>query len=200
MVAAVHYFATPHDHASLLDFLGQPASVALCPWPVVQEPPVVLSRDTALLAAQVMVVRNELGPPRTIRPGHDAMAGTTKAGIFNRLNWDRLRPTATEGLVDSNTSPVLLWTPGTTEASEITVSTIGSQADAMRAISVEYERWANRVMNWVRRSGTKVWGSERGAVRPDLDIDLPFVNSVVALPEALGLLEAGRRGRQNRRS
>ena len=61
-----------------------------------------------------MVVHRGFGQPSVIRPGDAAMDEPTKAGVFNRVNWDRLRPTAREGLVDSNVSPVLLWTPGET--------------------------------------------------------------------------------------
>jgi hypothetical protein len=79
--------------------------------------------------------------------------------------------------------------------SDIRVSKIGSQADAMGAISADYERWANRVMGWIRRKGTKVWGLERSAVRADLDLQLPFVNTVYALPDALSALERRALGR-----
>jgi len=61
----------------------------------------------------------------------------------------------------------------------------------MKAVSADYERWTNRVMSWVRRRGTRVWGLERSGVRPDLDIQLMFVNKVFALPGALAALEAG---------
>ena len=142
-----------------------------------------------------MVVRRGFGQPSVIRPGDAAMDEPTKAGVFNRVNWDRLRPTAPEGLVDSNVSPVLLWTPGETTSSSLRVSSIGSQADAMGAISGDYERWVNRVLSWVRRKGTKVWGLERNSIRPDLDIHLPFVNNVYALPGARSALEAGASGR-----
>src|SRR5665647_1706852 len=57
--------------------------------------------------------------------------------------------------------------------------------DAMASVSTEYEKWVKRAMGWVRRKGTRVWGLERHEVRPDLDIDLSFVNSVYALPGAL---------------
>jgi hypothetical protein len=50
-------------------------------------------------------------------------------------------------------------------------------------------------MGWVRRKGTRVWGLERDQVRPDLDIDLNFVNNVYALPEALIVLQNGALGR-----
>jgi hypothetical protein len=39
MVAAVHYFATPDDHAELLDYLGEPVKASLHPWPLVDSPP-----------------------------------------------------------------------------------------------------------------------------------------------------------------
>ncbi|MBO0811927.1 MAG: hypothetical protein J2P23_07755, partial [Microlunatus sp.] len=120
-----------------------------------------------------------------------AMSASTRAGVFNRLNWERLRPTAVQGLVDSNASPVLFWAPGAETEAEVRVSTIGSQADSMTAISGDYERWVNRVMGWVRRKGTKVWGLERSDVRPDLDIRLGFVSNVYALPDALSAMERG---------
>jgi hypothetical protein len=195
MVAAVHYFATEDDQEALLDYLGEPTSVTLHPWPVVRSPLGVLLRSDALATQQVMVVHNALGPPVVIRPGDRAMEEGTKAGIFNRINWDRLRRTSSEGLVDSNASPVLFWQPG--EASEMLLATssIGSQADAMAAVSTEYEKWVKRAMGWVRRKGTRVWGLERDEVRPDLDIDLHFVNNVYALPEALIVLQNGALGR-----
>lgn len=195
VVAAAHYFATSSDQRELLDYLGEPQHVTLHPWPVVGSPPVELTRDQALARAQVMVVHRGFGQPSVIRPGDAAMDEPTKAGVFNRVNWDRLRPTAREGLVDSNVSPVLLWTPGETTGSSLRVSSIGSQADAKGAISGDYERWVNRVLSWVRRKGTKVWGLERNSIRPDLDVHLPFVNNVYALPGALSALEAGASGR-----
>ena len=68
----------------------------------------------------------------------------------------------------------------------------------MSAVSPEYERWVNRIMGWVRRQGTKVWGRQRRNVRPDLDIALDVVSTIYALPDALVALdprEAGVPGR-----
>lgn len=50
--------------------------------------------------------------------------------------------------MDSNASPVLFWQPGTASDYAITLSELGSQADAMDAISADYARWVNRAMNW----------------------------------------------------
>jgi hypothetical protein len=50
----------------------------------------------------------------------------------------------------------------------------------MSAVSPEYERWVNRIMGWVRRRGTKVWGLQRRSVRPDLDIALDVVSTIYA--------------------
>jgi hypothetical protein len=119
----------------------------------------------------------------------------SKSGVFNRLNWQRLSPSGAEGLIDSNVSPVLLWEPGHSNDSVLRVGRIGSQADSMSAVSTEYERWVSRIMGWVRRRGTKVWGLQRHDVRPDLDIGLSFVNTTYALPGALAALEAGVPGR-----
>jgi hypothetical protein len=108
------------------------------------------------------------------------MSEPSKAGVFNRLNWQRLSPSGNEGLIDSNISPVLLWKPGHIGDSVLRVSEIGSQADSMSAVSPEYERWVNRIMGWVRRRGTKVWGLQRRSVRPDLDIALDVVSTIYA--------------------
>ncbi len=122
------------------------------------------------------------------------MEGPSKAGVFNRLNWERLKPTSTEGLVDSNASPVLLWTPATQALDGLGSGTIGSQADSMRAVSKDYERWVNRAMNWVRRKGTRVWGLEPLRQRSDLDLRRTDVTTVYALPDALRSLESGTPG------
>jgi hypothetical protein len=195
VVAAVHYFATVQDQESLLDYLGEPASVTLRPWPVLDPSRAPISRSQALARTQVTVVPAAFGPPSLIRPGDAAMSEPGKAGMFNRLNWQRLSPGAEEGLIDSNASPVLFWKPAPSSDPVLRVSEIGSQADSMSAVSPDYERWVNRVMGWVRRRGTKVWGPQRHDVRPDLDIALAFVNTTYALPGALAALEAGTPGR-----
>ena len=138
-----------------------------------------------------MVVNPAMGLPFIIRPGEPAMTEASKAGVFNRLNWDRLKPAPRDGLVDSNVSPVLLWTPATQAQCSLTAGRIGTQADSMRSISSEYERWVNRVMNWVRRKGVKVWGLGTRDIRPDLNVDRPDVTTLFALPEALAILEDG---------
>jgi hypothetical protein len=51
----------------------------------------VLTRGDALATTRVMVVRRQLGLPSVTRQGHAAMAEHSKAGVFNRLNWERLR-------------------------------------------------------------------------------------------------------------
>lgn len=138
-----------------------------------------------------MLVHAELGDPVVIGPASAAMSASTRSGVFNRLNWERLRPAAPEGLVDSNSSPVLLWRPGRWTAEKIQTSEIGSQADSIAALSDDYARWVNRATNWVRRKGTKVWGLGTTSIRPDLDIRLTTVTTVYALPDALASLESG---------
>jgi hypothetical protein len=64
----------------------------------------------------------------------------------------------------------------------------------MSAVSSDYERWARRVMDWVRRRGTKVWGLQARAIRPDLDLQRTDVTTVFALPDALAALEGGATG------
>ena len=180
---------------SLLDYLGEPESVTLRPWPVLSPSQAPLSRRQALKRTHVTAVSAALGLPSLIRPGAAAMSESSKAGVFSRLNWQRMSPGHGDGLIDSNISPVLLWTPGHSDDFVLRVSEIGSQADSMSAVSLEYERWVNRVMGWVRRRGTKVWGPQTGNVRPDLGIAVAFVSTILALPDALAALEAGVPGR-----
>lgn len=191
MVAAVHFIATTEDHADLLDHLGEPNMVSLHPWPAVNVPLERWTREQALSAQQVMIVNRDFGPVKVIRPGDPAMAEGTKAGLFNRLNWDRLAPPGDDGLVDANTSPVIFWQAGHTGDGSLHESSLGSQADSMSAIGADYERWVNRTTAWVKRRGTKIWGLERSKIRPDLNIAFPHVSAVYALPTALAALEAG---------
>lgn len=193
----MHYFASVSDQAELLDYLGEPEVVTLHPWPIVDSPLAVLTRKEALSRSQVMIVRGDLGPPTVLHPGDQAMGASTRAGVFNRLNWEHLRPTLGQGLVDSNASPVIFWEPGTEGDSAVHASAIGSQADSMSAISGDYERWVKRITGWVRRKGTRVWGLDQSNVRPDLDIRLRHVSNVYALPDALAALEGGAAGRDS---
>ncbi|MCW2793519.1 MAG: hypothetical protein JWO76_2617 [Nocardioides sp.] len=194
-MAGVSYFATAEDQAALLDHLGEPDQVTLHPWPVVHTPLQRWTRAQALAARQVMVVRRDLGPPVVVRPGDAAMTESSRSGLFNRLNWERLAPSVDEGLVDSNASPVMLWTPGAHVGSVLHESFLGSQADAMAAVGADFERWVTRSMGWIRRRGTKVWGLEQASTRPDLDIEIGHVSAVYALPNALSALENGAAGR-----
>jgi len=171
MVTAAFYFATTEDQATLLDYLGEPDKATLHPWPVVRTPLEVLSREAALAGPQVLVVNRDLGPSVPIRLGDGAMDGPTRAGLFNRLNWDRLRPSLDEALVDSNASPVLFWEPAEISKEVLGVSKLGSQADSMAAISVE---WASQDRSLRPLSGASLkslpsasgaW-SERSVIRP----------------------------------
>ena len=119
------------------------------------------------------------------------MAEQSRSGVFSRINWERMKPRSGDGLVDSNSSPVLLWTPATDTDGGLVSGNIGSQADSMSAVSRDYERWVNRVMDWVRRRGTKVWGLEAHDTRPDLNVRRTDVTTVFALPDALSALEEG---------
>jgi hypothetical protein len=196
MPTAIDFFATHEDEDALLDYLGEPEAITLHTWPIspLGLPP--LARGDLGTMHSVMVVSRALGPPRLIHPDDAAMQGAGRAAVFNRMNWERLSPGRTDGLVDSNASPVLLWRRGTREGSVIHQSQIGLQADSMSAVSGDYERWVNRVTSWVRRRGTRVWGLERDALRPDLTIVIDHISSIYALPGALEALKAGFEGRR----
>jgi hypothetical protein len=191
----VHFYATTTDQEHLLDHLGEPHEATLQPWPVVTSPPIVLSREVALIRGQVMILSRALGPPTVLRKGDSAMAGPSRAAAFNRLNWEQLEPQPAHGLVDSNASPVLLWTPATLGPDGLRSGNIGSQADSMSAVSTDYERWAKHTMNWVRRKGTRVWGWQLRHQRSGLDLHRTDVTTVYALPDALKTLQAGTPGR-----
>lgn len=147
------------------------------------------------MTEDVMVVHNALGPPVLIGPGDRAMNASTRAGVINQLNWGEFRRDSTERLVDSNASPIVFWQPGKASETLLHASSIGSLAEDMAAVSTEYEKWVKRAIGWVRRKGTRVWGRERNEARPDLDVDLPFLNSMYALPGALVALQNGAVGR-----
>ena len=196
MVTAVFFYADHDDTLDLMRYLGLGDTVSLHPWPLVKQPQARYTLEEAIAAGSVMVQSSELGGPVLLRDGDSAFDTADRAGLFNRLNRERLQPGPRDGyLVDPNRAPVLFWQPGASRTGELRTSSIGSQADSMAAVSIEYERWANRVMSWVRRRGTAVWGVKTSAVRPDLNVDVRFLNSVYALPGAMKQLEAGVAGR-----
>lgn len=197
MVGAVHFYADADDVAALLSHLRHGDDVSLHPWPLVSNPMIFLEPIDAEAEDKVMVQSREIGPPVVLRDGDPTFETNDRAGVFIRMNRARLKPSVRKGLlVDSNRSPVMLWLPGRRDDTTLRVSSIGSQADSMRAVSVEYERWVNRTTAWVRRRGTQVWGLDRSNVRPDLDIEWGPVSSIYALPGALRFLESGGLGRQ----
>ncbi|MDR2320259.1 MAG: hypothetical protein LBE60_01265 [Microbacterium sp.] len=196
MVAAVSYYADASDTDALLDYLGVGTEAHLRRWfSYVSGPEGILDRETASALDPVAIISPSLGGPVLIRNRSDpALVPRTRAGLFNMMNFAR-RTDPSIGLIDSNVSPVLYWKPAKAVGNDLFPGEIGSQADAMSVVSPEFERWVNRVMAWVRRRGTRVWGLEEEALRPDLRIINPNVSSVYALPGALSLLEDGYIGR-----
>jgi len=195
MVAAVHYYADLDDTNDLLDYLGQSGAVELRVWFPYDEQSAVVDHNRATSFGQLAVISRELGRPVLIRDERDpALRSNSTAGLFNRLNFER-RPDPTTAVVDPNRSPILYWEPARTLAGELFPGSIGSQADALRGVSSEYERWVHRVTAWVRRRGTPVWGLRQSKVRPDLHIKNPFLNTLYALPGAMRLLEDGQVGK-----
>lgn len=194
MVAGIHFYASSEDVTDLLDYLGVDLTATIWPWPVVQDEPVSLSREEAGSEHAVIILSAELGPPTVVHRNEPVSDGGSVTAVFTRMNFERIDPTLGLGLVDPDHSPVLFWQPGDVRADKLTTHNLGSQANAMRAISPTYERWVTRVMGWVRRRGTRVWGLERAALRPDLNINVSTVSAIYALPGALRLLELGATG------
>ncbi len=196
MVAAVHYYADHQDTDGLLTYLGEGSAVELRLWsPYDGRPSGVLGRHQASTSRHVAIISADFGGPALIRDQNDvALTSNSRAAVFNRLNFER-RPDSTTGIVDSNRSPILFWQPARILDGALLPGSIGSQADALHEVSAEYERWVKRVMGWVRRHGTPVWGLQRSQVRPDLKIENPYLNTLYALPGALKLLTIGRLGR-----
>lgn len=197
MVAAVQFFALPADEDALLDYVGYPSTCWAFPWgPINTTAAQGLSRSEMAATDRIGLLNTDLGDIVSIRPGDGAFDDSKKSGLFNRINWSAFRPSSDEALVDWNRTPALFWTRGTSAGDLVTVSNVGSQADAMAAISSEYERWVKRCMGWVRRKGTPVWKWQLNGGVSDFDVELKFANTAYALPSALELLSSGGRGRQ----
>ena len=214
MAAAVDFFATQVNEIALLDYLGEPRTVSLHPWPISPLVPAALDRRDLAARPSVMVVSDALGPPRLIRAQADAsMDGGSASATFNRINWDafnqqRTRASSTRTALQSSCGSAVF-----TSETSCTRAKSDRQADSMHGVSREYERWVNRVMSWVRRRGTRVrgstvlpsstrttthvWGLEGAKLRPNLDINIDHISSTYALPGALAELEAGGQGRRS---
>lgn len=191
MVAGIQFYASDDDVRVFLDHVGEGRTATIWQWPLVEPEPVSLSREEALAQRAVIILSEELGPPVVMHRDNPALRAGSVTAVVSTLNFQQFDPAEGVGLVHPDRSPVLFWRPGRVGDREMTAHSIGSQAQSMRAVSPDYERWVVRMMGWVRRRGTKVWGLEMGAVRPDLDIRVSTVSAIYALPGALRLLEGG---------
>ena len=194
MTGASHFYADAEDTDELLDYLRVDAGAGLRPWPLADATH-DLSRPDAARSHHVLIVDSELGEPVFVRENDPVLKAPTVSGVFNRRNMNAARRAGVDQIVDLDASPVLLWSPGSVSDTELRIGSIGTQAVSPRAISADYDRWLKRVASWIRRRGTAVWGLETHAVQPELDIELPYLNSVFALPGALQRLRAGASGR-----
>ncbi|MDY0829278.1 hypothetical protein SK224_09080 [Microbacterium sp. BG28] len=194
MTGASYFYADAEDTHELLDYLHVGGGALLRPWPLTDNAQ-PLSRQDAASVRRVLIVESALGAPVFIGANDPALKASTASGVFNRLNMDAAQRAGSDTIVDFDASPVLLWSPGSVSTTQLRVGSIGTQATSPRAISADYDKWVKRVASWIRRRGTAVWGLQTHAVQPELDIELPFLNSVYALPGALQRLREGARGR-----
>jgi hypothetical protein len=199
MVAAVHFFATPTDEKALLDYVLSSATARLFPWVSMDiTNPIFLARSDLPNQSESRqcfgIVDHSLGTICFIEERPTKYApNRAKAYVFDKMNWDIASPLEGQGIVDWNRTAALYWDRGTVTANgDLGVGSIGSQADAMDDISVDYRKWVNRVMNWVRRKSVKV--AQNGQLTPEaagLNLRIGCMNSVFALPDAMEYFHAG---------
>jgi len=195
MVSAAHFFATAEDEADLCGYIETTADVLCFPFGATK-----LDDSTCIALSgrgdlqRLGILNRGFGAVRFIRPASPGFRANAKVGVMNHLNWQGAQPGTHEGIIDWNATPALYWSRGHVVEQAMTPSDIGSQADSMHAISDDYARWVNRVMNWIKRRGKKVSGRGQEATFGDYDIDLPFQNAVYALPGALNFFKLGGRG------
>jgi hypothetical protein len=199
MAAGVEFFATPEDEQLFLDYILSSDTVRLFPWVAMDvEHPLIWDRQQLPAPAtpreRYGIVDYALGAIHFVnqRPT-DCGPGRATAFALNLLNWNRVSPSPGQGIVDWNRTAALFWQRGAfTAEGALDRSNIGSQADAMDDVSPDYRRWVNRVMSWVRRKGIKVWqDGKRTPEAADLDIDIPHLSPVFALPGAMKFFQAG---------
>lgn len=191
MVAGAHFLAGPADEAALLAWLSRRYAVEIHPWAPLPRDPQPINWAATRPGDTLAVHAAALGPLRLIRPEPEGFDTSTRDGAWAEIAWHRLEPGPGLGLIDPESSPVLMWRRAEAGADVLCDSEIGTQAASMETVGRDYLTWANSVMAWVRRNGTAVWGLKTQAVRPDLDVQFPHVSTVYALPEARARLESG---------
>lgn len=194
VTGATYFYATAQDAIELMDYLGVGSTAVLRQWPLVDATQ-ALDRAEVAAHSHLLVIAEQFGELIFIRDGDPALSAPTASGLFNQRNLAEVSRLGIDRIVNLDASPVLMWNPGSSSATELRVGSLGTQATSPQSISADYDRWVKRVASWIWRRGTVVWGLKQNAVRPDLDIDLRFVNSVYALPGALDQLVDGVRGR-----
>lgn len=134
----------------------------------------------------------ELGPLQwhTNRP---KLAGTTHRSIatrfFDREHWDRSGLAEGDTLLDQDLSPGLCYKrPEMLDGKMGPCTLIAPPSDPKR-VGVEYAKWVNRCVNWIRRRGKLVhdWRSPSAVIPNPHHI----LNTVYAFPSAMKRLEGG---------
>ncbi len=199
MVAAVHFFATESDDRLLLEHLAATADVRVFPWCAMPlDAPLLLTpaelaeglpewRYVGILNGGLGTVEFITDRPRALRPGEPGWRA------LDTLRWDELQPRPNEGIVDRHRTAALFWERSSrTSDGRIHSGNIGSQAESMAKVSHDYRRWVQRVMAWVRRTGTLVLREGRPPEGgEELDVRATFLNSIFALPGAMEFLRDG---------
>jgi hypothetical protein len=196
MTAQVQFFCDSDDELAIIDRLtaSTTTSIFQLDGQRMTEIPQFSVEKIALWPEFVCLYlwAKDLGPLRW-HEGRPTVEGTTHRSLVMRLfareDWDRLGAASRTKLLDQDLSPGLCYKRPEIVDGKMGPCTLIAPPSSLERVGVEYAKWVNRCLGWIRRRGKIVhdWRSPSAVIPNPRHI----LNTVYAFPSAMKLLEGG---------
>jgi hypothetical protein len=196
MTAQIQYFCESDDEQAILDRLTVSTTIAVFQLDgqrITEIPEFAVEKISPwpqficlyLWAKDLGPLRWHESRPKVEGPTHRSLV----VRLFAREDWDRSGAVTDKRLLDQDSSPGLCYKRPEMLDGKMGPCTLVAPPSNLERVGVEYAKWVNRCVGWIRRRGKIVhdWRS------PSTGIPNPrqILNTVYAFPSAMKLLEGG---------
>lgn len=103
--------------------------------------------------------------------------------LFSRQEWDNRNLTQNDKMLDSDLSPILYFNRGKILDGRVCPHTIIFPPSSLRRVGIDYERWANRSLGWIRRKCKSIhdWRNQSKTIYNPYS----SLNTIYAFPDML---------------
>ena len=196
MTAQIQFFCSPREEQAVLDYLihGPTTAVYLLDGKRIKEMPEFSSKEIPAWPEFICLYlwAKDFGPLQW----HDKrpkVEGVTHrsfvARLFAREDWDNAEVVEGDRFLDQDLSPGMCYKRAEHVDGRTGPCTLLAPPSNLERVGIEYAKWVNRCIRWVRRGGKKIhdW-KEPSVVIPNT---FGLLNTVYAFPEAAKQLESG---------